>query len=476
MKGKQIAVLVGFLMLMCVLAAGYAVYVSNQPGTTSQTEVVKMFAEYTDNKLFQEVPVINVADGRIGDVEKTGGGNYAVKVNGSTVDEYWSYLELLQENGFDKYVDNGEEGLNGNVYSASLTKDKLVLTVMHMVKTSLTYIVAEENVALSERLLYKKEYADNFISHAKTTLHMVEMEQSGNSFVLQLKNGHFIICDGGYVEDLPRLLDYLEALAPTGEKPVIEAWLISHLHVDHAALFQEFANNPSYTDRIYVEGIYMDKIDSEIATANSVTGIMLGVQTAATVLKTASGEATKIYRPQAGQTYYFADITVDVLQTLVQTPESDWYRFTTNLNEFSTWYMFHIDGQKYLNAGDADFGSMKAIMRTYDSEYFNMDVMAVQHHGINVHNEFTDFIEVKTLLYPYFGEQGVFKEGITGWAGAWQASVYRNEYLQEKVVETMSYGDGTKILTFPYQVGEAKSLGQQLEHNINTSDNHRIEY
>lgn len=475
MKGKQIAVLIGFLILMCVLTAGYVVYTSNQAGTTSQSEEVKMFAERTDNKLFQEVPVFNVADGRIGDVAKTGGGNYAVSVNGSTVDEYWSYVEVLQDNGFDKYVDNGQEGLNGNVYSATFTKEKLVLTVMHMVKTNLTYIVAEENVALSERLIYKKEYADNLIPGAQTTLHMVELHQSGNSFVLQLKNGHFILCDGGYTEDLAFLLEYLESLAPEGEKPVIEAWMITHLHVDHAALFQEFQTTPSYADRIYVEGIYMDKVDSEIATANSVTGIMLGVQTASTVLKTTSGEAPKIYRPQAGQTYYFADIKVEVLQTLVQTPESEWYRFTTNLNEFSTWYMFHIEDQKYLNAGDADFGSMKAIMRTYDSEYFNMDIMAVQHHGINVHNEFTDFIEVKTLLYPYFGEQGVFKEGITGWAGAWQASVYRNEYLQAKVVETMSYGDGTKVLTFPYQVGEAKSLGQQLEHTI-SDDGHRIEY
>lgn len=122
MKGKQIAVLIGFLILMCVLTAGYVVYTSNQAGTTSQSEEVKMFAERTDNKLFQEVPVFNVADGRIGDVAKTGGGNYAVSVNGSTVDEYWSYVEVLQDNGFDKYVDNGQEGLNGNVYSATFTK------------------------------------------------------------------------------------------------------------------------------------------------------------------------------------------------------------------------------------------------------------------------------------------------------------------------------------------------------------------
>jgi len=123
------------------------------------------------------------------------------------------------------------------------------------------------------------------------------------------------------------------------------------------------------------------------------------------------------------------------------------------LNELSDWLMFNIDGQKFLVAGDADFGAMKSVMRTYDQEYLNMDVMAVQHHGINVHKDFTDFIKVKTLIYPHYGSDGMFLKGTT-----WQASEDRNAYLKTRAQEYVSYGDGGKVLTFPYVVKSVKSL------------------
>lgn len=138
------------------------------------------------------------------------------------------------------------------------------------------------------------------------------------------------------------------------------------------------------------------------------------VKHAATILRTTKGNPTEIYRPHAGQRYYFGDITVDVMQTMVQVPREKWHRWKKNLNEHSTWYMFTIEGQKFLNSGDADLGAMQGVMSIYDREFLDMEIMAVQHHGINVYQEFTDFIKVKTLLYPYYGIYGVFKEGERG--------------------------------------------------------------
>lgn len=77
---------------------------------------------------------------------------------------------------------------------------------------------------------YKDEYVKDNIAGAKTTLHMVELSDYGNSFVVQLKNGHFILNDGARLEDLEPLITYLEELPPKGEKPVIEAWMVSHPH------------------------------------------------------------------------------------------------------------------------------------------------------------------------------------------------------------------------------------------------------
>jgi len=392
-------------------------------------------------------------------------------------ESYRTCLENLEKEGFEKYVDNGENGLNGNVFTTTFTKDSRVSTVIHMKKTNTTYVVTEEDALLSEHLFYKEEYVADNIEGAKTTLHMLETYRPGSSFVIQLKNQHFIICDGGYLEELPYLVSYLEKLVPEGTKPVVEAWLITHPHHDHVELFRSFESDKSYADRIYVEGIYLDVYDGEIREYVSAGPLLDAVQVAADMLRTADGNTTRIYRPHAGQRYYFNDITVDIMQTMVQVPREKWFGWKKNMNEMSTWFMFTIEGQKFLNAGDADLGAMKEVMSTYDKEYLEMEIMSVHHHGVNVHKEFTDFIKVKTLLYSYYGIYGAFKEG-QNWPGSWQASVYRNEYLHSTVEESMSYGDGTKILTFPYKVGTAISLplrGERFEFTGEAKER-RIEY
>ncbi len=380
-------------------------------------------------------------------------------------DSYQVAIDKLKEQGFVKYVDNGAQGLNGNVFTTTMVKAQLVATIIHFVKTDATYLVYEEDANLSKRLFDSEEYIAENKSEAKTTLHMLETYRPGSSFVLQLKNGHFILCDGSWPEELPYLIEYMEQFVPEGEVPVIEAWFITHPHSDHVSIFQEFNSEKGYEKRLYVEGIYFDAFDDELAESMHFAALQDGVRNAAKVLRTPEGNITPVYRPHAGERYYFSDITVDVMQTSVQVPREKWYKWKNNLNEMSTWYMFTIEGQKYLNSGDADLGAMREIMKTYDQKYLDMDIMAVQHHGINVHDEFTDFIKVKTLLYPYFGVFGVFKEGLD-WLGSWQASVSRNKYLHTTAEEFMSYGDGTKILCFPYSVGEAKTLplrGERFE-------------
>jgi len=463
-------------MICCALLLAVSLIGCDKEGkNASQNVEVTYYKDFTDLKLLQEIPVMDVANGKTDIVGDMGAGNEVITINGCELSEYWTYLDVLEQTGFSKYYDNGENGLRGKVYSATFTKEDLTVNVIYMLKTKLSYIVAEEDIPLSDRLFYKDEYVANNIEGAKTTLHLVELSDFGNSFVIQLKNGHFIVNDGGRAEDLPYLIEYLESLAPKGEKPIIEAWMFSHPHNDHAGSFLGFEKNWTYAERIYVESIYMDKVNSDVATRQEVTGVQLGVLSESQKLHSTDGGHPEIYRPQAGQTYYFCDIKIEVMQTMLQVPESNWYRWTGNINEFSTWLMYTIDEQTFLNAGDADFGAMRAIMRTYDEEDFVMDIMAVQHHGINVHNEFSDFITVKTLLYPNMGTQGMYKTGVS-WGGSWQASEDRNDYLQEKALESICYIDGTQVLTFPYKIGSVESLGSHRTRVDVSSDETRIQY
>ncbi|MDR1891427.1 MAG: MBL fold metallo-hydrolase [Oscillospiraceae bacterium] len=432
--------------------SGGSVAGSEEPGGGLPSEVAgaQTFADWTDCAVFQEVPAMIIANAKIGAAVDYGAGNYVIDVNGTAPEDYRSYLVTLEEAGFTKYVDNGEKGLYSAVYAATYQRGDLTVTVTHVVKTEKTYVSACRDTRLSEHLFYKEEYVTENKKNAKTTLHMPELYYMGDCFVFQLKNGHFLLSDGGTTVELPYLLDYLETLVPTGEKPVVEAWMISHAHPDHMGALQYFMSKPEYADRLFVEGVYYNEPNQEVGThfgSNAANIRYIGMATK--FLKTQSGTAPLIYRPQTGQRYYFNDITIDVVLSQDQVLISN---YSGDFNDSSTWLMYNIEGQKFLHAGDTETGGTGVVMRTYDKKYFNLEVFSVFHHGINVYDTFTDFCSFHTLLYPSHRLGSIWPEGSV------YAKPAENARLQGSAQESLTWGDGTKILTFPYKAGTARSL------------------
>ena len=137
-----------------------------------------------------------------------GAGTYVACVEDTTREDYEAYLRQAEEHGFVKYADNGE-GLDNAVFCSTYTKDGLVLTVSYYSREKKTSISVYQDFPLSEHLIYQDSYVEGNKEGAKTRLHMREVRQLGNSFVFQLKNGHFIISDGGMDHDHLYLLDYL---------------------------------------------------------------------------------------------------------------------------------------------------------------------------------------------------------------------------------------------------------------------------
>lgn len=406
---------------------------------------VRSFADWTDCKVFQDIPVMRVSGTRIGEAVDYGAGTYIINVNGTSLEDYQSYLQVLEADGFVKYVDNGAEGLDGCVYSSTYTKEELVLTITHIVKTRITYIAASDKMNLSENLFYSDENIADNTADAKTKLHMQELYAYGDSYIIQMKNGHFIMIDGGMQQDTLYLLDYLETLVPEGEKPVIEAWFVTHGHGDHIGAFYTFVSEPKNAERIYVEGVYFSEPSAKVCSV--VSDKVQNVKYGSMAFKTSRGQTTKIYRPQTGQRYYFNDITIDILHTQEQLPSESWV-YANDFNETSTLLLFTIEGQKFLDAGDASESTINVVKRTYNQEYFKLDLLSVPHHGQNVYTSYIDWFDYKVLIYPTFlvGSQ------TSNWKQV------ENKRLQARAEECMSWGDGAKILTFPYEIGTAKSL------------------
>ena len=364
-----------------------------------------------------------------------GGGNYVVTITDAKKEDYVSYLETIQKNGFEVYADNGS-GWGGTVSSTTLVKNRMILTIVYYAMTNQIKVSFYEG-NVPKRLLYHDSYVEGNRADTKTSLHMLELWWFGNGFVIQLKNGHYIISDGGYRNDLAYLLDYLEEHAPEGEKPIVEAWIITHAHGDHSgALMTLVDTHPEWMERIIVEGVYASEPNDEVLKK-------CGGHTPHAVVKMAANWMHAEYiRPQTGQRYYFNDITMDILYSQEQIEEENY----TNLNEASTVCLFTIEGQKCFLSGDIHEAGLEFLIANYPREFFELDFFTLNHHGFNTSQEFVDYATIQTTLITKpdldFPVQRI-RETIN---------------LMEKSKESLHWGDGTVIFEFPYALGQYKRL------------------
>ena len=369
-----------------------------------------------------EIPCTNIdLDLKIADLgfEDYGDGTYLLRKEDADKSLYASYEDKVLSKGFVQEVTNSLD--NGNVQMATYKKDDLVVTLTHIKQRQFTYATVSETMQLSKHL--KEQDTSNAIDGYKTTLYMPELYAYGDSFIVQLKNGHFIICDGGQSKDAPYLVDFLMEHKPASqEKPVVEAWFITHGHNDHMSVIKEFGQktinnedvvnteNPyaeGYADKIIVEGVYFSEPSAECIAQQenkyiqpSIAAFKRGVE----VLRDSNGNQTQIYRPQTGQRYYFHDITIDILHTQEQLLIEEYAQNSKglDLNDSSTWLLFTIEGQKFLVAGDAATGSIDVTLSTYSQDMFALDVLATPHHGQNIYDNFVDVVTCDTVLYSTF--------------------------------------------------------------------------
>lgn len=389
--------------------------------------------------LFDEVPAMIVEDAEISVARDHGVGNYVITVDGTNDPDYHAYLALLEAKGFEKVYDNGEKGLNDSVYTTTFQKDDLVLTVTHVSYINETYVSACFDLPLSEHLY--DNFSKDVIEGASTKLYMLEIKTLGNSFIIKLKNGHFIISDGGQESEFEHLMSLLTELADDKDEIIVDAWMVTHLHNDHFHVMNGFNKNPEWAEKIRVEGFYFHEPSDEVKDMDpGVYGEIANEYKAMALLKTTKGETPKVYRPQTGQIYYFSDISVEILMAPEQIlPEEH----ANSFNDTSLFYLFRIDGQTFLNAGDASKANMQFIMDAYDPEYLELDFFQVLHHGGNTWTPFTDFITCTTALLPTTATTIDLNPSTA------------NGYLLSTVEEYYLAGNGTCEFTFPYKVGEA---------------------
>ncbi len=406
-----------------------------------------------------------------------GAGTYLTKYTGTTLADTQALVAQMKAFGFTEYTTSTLS--DGDVTYTALTFGDYVYAVTYFANTQETYISASEEQKLSPYM--NETYYQTAVNTAMgepsgqfsdVTITSVALDNGGDAFIIRLKNGHYIIVDGGTnrQSDRDRIAEALGATtASDGTKQpqiVVDAWFFTHSHADHAGIFRggiygamqvdvyikgfyyNFTEKwhqdaqikiggteaaPVYTDGYANAAYYWENQDEETGISYYRKGIgdssefwveyTATHKTAANVNTPAWGSAgIPIYRVQAGQKFYFDGITVEVPYTQEQVQPSEMH---LDLNGTGSWFLFTDDyGQTFLDAGDAERFNAVQVTELYSADYalFGADVGKTFHHGLNPLVEFT-------------GTYGETPSGST-------ASHYNYDLVDKIYGINSAYGDG----------------------------------
>lgn len=215
--------------------------------------------------------------------------------------------------------------------------------------------------------------------HSATPIQMM-------SYVVKTENGKLIVIDGGNTEDAYSLLDLLYGLT-NGEKPVVDAWFITHNHTDHADALGEIVRNNF--DKIEVKQVLWHLIDDDFF--NKVKAPAYAKEST-DLIEEKLTDAVRI--TQVGE-----KITVDNVEFEIIYVSEDKFEYDL-INNTSMAFIMTVDGQKVLFLGDLGELAGNRVLEMHTPEKIRCDIVQMAHHGQDgVNREFYNAVQPKMCLW-----------------------------------------------------------------------------
>ena len=219
---------------------------------------------------------------------------------------------------------------------------------------------------------------------------------NGMSYVIQLKDGSYIVYDGSYVGQARKLQQYLIANYKGEGKPVVRAWVLTHSHNDHYPTFQAFATNSRYMNMVTVEYVIYSPLNEENYTLNDENNDPYFSTQLYEDVKGMKG--AKLVFAHTGMLFNFCNLNMEILMA----PET-LYKDTSdvgNFNDTSIVTRLFDDDYNALFLGDIAIKGSTYMHEIYGS-YLKSDVCQVSHHGVeDVPLSFYEEVKASILYYP----------------------------------------------------------------------------
>ena len=193
--------------------------------------------------------------------------------------------------------------------------------------------------------------------------------------ILRTAGGKLIVVDGGHEADAEHILSVLESIAAP-EKPVIEAWIFTHLHEDHYGVYKRICLEPTLAARITVKHFYCHLLPEEFYTKLSKEANPAQALNRNVLLQSGESLGAEVHTVEVGD-----EIVVDEMRfRVLHVPQME-YATKMNMNDSSVVYRLDYDGkQRILFLGDAEWVCSNDLLEHHADE-LPSDVVMVGHHG-----------------------------------------------------------------------------------------------
>ena len=293
--------------------------------------------------------------------------------------DYNEYLDTLTAADYSVYATNEIEG---NSF-ATLVSDDVTVNLSYFVRTKTMRIIAEERGALYPLTDDAEGSYDTLLTGMKGE---TVVAAEGMGYVIRLRDGSFIVIDGGMGDpdhvDSNKLMGILDARKPAdAEKPVIAAWIFTHLHGDHVGVFNCFSLD--HHDDVVIEK-FMFNFPNEDLIPDSDSPYMLddSIYRYTQFKKNLADfyADVPVVKLHSGNRFQVRNAVFDVLYTL-----DDLFPKTIlngGMNESSLLLRMELEGQTFLWTGDFAFNATDLVLSEY-SAIFKSDFLQMAHHGMN---------------------------------------------------------------------------------------------
>jgi len=205
---------------------------------------------------------------------------------------------------------------------------------------------------------------------------------SGMTYLIRMKDGSFVIIDGGFNVDAVGLINVMRRIHPLYEndKPFkVRAWIITHPHDDHCKLLHRVMTEPIVRKKLDIKKLMFD-FSSEGLLLERDPGWQpeaARVRMYADKLREAGCEIVKLH---TGMSYKIGELCMKMFFTAAEYAVIP----AQSVNDASCVFTMQSEGgKKLIILGDTGVISGDFLMKMYTADELHADICQVAHHALN---------------------------------------------------------------------------------------------